>query len=211
MTEIGDLLKSGLEKIGIEWEEEDIRVLELYVSEIELWNKKHSFVKASGRDLVIDHILDSLAPLPVLRKYRFGTLADAGSGAGLPGIPLALFFKDKKITLVERSGKRAGFLRNEVGLLRLTERVSVTESAVEDVHDRFDAVTFRAFRQLEEYIGHLFNILRPEGYLFAYKGRRRVIEEELSFLDAGICREIVEVKVPFSSKERHMVILQRNR
>ena len=68
-----ELLKSGLDSIGIDWTEEDLRLLDLYVSEIELWNRKHSFVKSSGDNLVVDHILDSLAPLGVLKKYSFTT------------------------------------------------------------------------------------------------------------------------------------------
>ena len=211
MSDRIELLKSGLDLIGVEWTDEEIRLVKLYVSEIELWNRKHSFVKASGEDLVVDHILDSLAPLGVLKKYPFTTLADAGSGAGLPGIPLSLFLKDKKIFLIERSGKRAGFLRNEIGLLKLKERVSVLHAPVEEVSMRFDAVTFRAFRQLDEYSGHLFNLLNPGGFLFAYKGRRSVIEKELNNMDSGINREIIRVKVPFSEKERHIVILQQIR
>ena len=203
-----ELLKSGLDSIGIDWTEEDLRLLDLYVSEIELWNRKHSFVKSSGDNLVVDHILDSLAPLGVLKKYSFTTLADAGSGAGLPGIPLSLFLKDKKIFLIERSGKRAGFLRNEIGLLRLKERVSILEAPVEEVDMRFDAVTFRAFRQLDEYSGYLFNLLNPGGFLFAYKGRRSVIEEEIKSISREVKEEIIRVKVPFSDKERHIVVLK---
>lgn len=211
MNKRGDLLKRGLDAIGLEWTEEDIKLINLYVSEIELWNGKHSFVKASGENLIVDHILDSLSPLKVLVKYPFTTLADAGSGAGLPGIPLSLFLKDKKIFLIERSGKRAGFLRNEIGLLQLKNRVSVIESPVEAVEGRFDAVTFRAFRQLDEYADHLFNLLLPGGFLFAYKGKRSVIDEELGKIDTHVRSEVLKVTVPYLDKERHMVILQRTR
>lgn len=213
VTKRDDLLKSGLDAIGLGWTEEDISLLNLYISEIELWNTKHSFVKASGEDLIIDHILDSLSPIKVLERYPFTTLADAGSGAGLPGIPLSLFLKDKKIFLIERSGKRAGFLQNEIGLLKLKNRVSVIESPVETVERRFDAVTFRAFRQLDEYAEHLFNLLLPGGFLFAYKGKRSVIDGELAelghLLHGELVSDVIKVEVPFSDKERHMVILQR--
>ncbi|RKX94387.1 MAG: 16S rRNA (guanine(527)-N(7))-methyltransferase RsmG [Spirochaetes bacterium] len=211
MNKREDLLKTGLDTIGIEWTEEDINRINQYVSEIELWNKKHSFVKASGDNLIIDHILDSLSPLKVLENYPFTTLADAGSGAGLPGIPLSLFLQDKKIFLIERSGKRSGFLRNEIGLLQLKNRVSVIESPVESVKNRFDAVTFRAFRQLDEYADYLFNLLKPGGFLFAYKGKRSVIDIELEKLGSPVRSEVIRVKVPFSDKERHLVILQRTR
>lgn len=164
-------------------------------------------MKAEGRELIIKHIFDSLAPLNILKQLDFITAADAGSGAGLPGIPLALFLKGKEFTLIERSAKRAGFLRNAVSVLGIGNRVRVLEAAVEDVTEHFDVVVFRAFRQLNQYYPALKAILNDDGVLFAYKGKRSVIEDEIRSLKVKSNFEIIKIDVPFLQQERHILKL----
>jgi len=200
-------LKEGLEKIGIPFTDEDLEKLNLYVQEISIWNGTYGLVKAKGRDLLVKHIFDSLTPLPLLLEMSYTTLADAGSGAGLPGIPLAIFLKDKKITLIERSAKRAGFLQNAVSLLGLSNNVSILECPVEDVRELFDVVTFRAFRKLDSYFISLKNLLNKGGLLFAYKGKLDVILAEVKLLESAPNYEIMKIEVPYLHEERHIVKL----
>ncbi|MCK5155804.1 MAG: class I SAM-dependent methyltransferase, partial [Spirochaetales bacterium] len=114
------LLEKGLEQLEIDFSTSRIDALLTFVDEILFWNDTYKLVAVSSRDeLIIRHILDSLAPLPLLKNKiktfdRSVTIADVGSGNGLPGLPLSLFLPECEFTLIERSGRRAGFLRNAV-------------------------------------------------------------------------------------------------
>lgn len=208
--DIQGFLKQGLDEIGIDYTDSDVALLETYIHEITLWNKSCGLVKAEGKDLIIRHIFDSLAPLPLLEQMEFATAADAGSGAGLPGIPLAVFLKDKKMTLIERSAKRSGFLLNAVSVLNLRGRVSLNEAPVEKVTEHFDVVVFRAFRQFEEFYKPLMNLLRPGGVLFAYKGKKETILREIKMLSGDTDAEIIKITVPFLENERHILKLRKS-
>jgi len=138
-------------------------------------------------------------------------LADAGSGAGLPGIPLSILMPDVRACLIERSGKRCRFLENQKALLGLSS-LTVRESDIGAASGPFDVITFRAFRPLEKpIIDDLIALMGPRAVLAAYKGKRAKIDEELKGIESyGFEAEIRELKVPFlSGEERHLVLLRR--
>lgn len=204
-------LNEGLKKLGLESSGPRVEKLERYISEIELWNPKYGMI-APGEDLVSRHILDSLSGLSVIQKLEPGTLADVGSGAGFPGIPLAIWMEDTEITLIERSGRRAGFLRNVVLTLDL-KNVRVLEKPAENAAAggvRFDVVTFRAWSAIDdELLNALGGILTSGGTIAAYKGRLDVIRGELAGVSNRlIFQDIVEIKPPFQSEERHLVLVR---
>jgi 16S rRNA (guanine527-N7)-methyltransferase len=198
-----------------------------YIDEIEALNPAYGLVKAAGREeLIVKHILDSLAPLGYIVRllasgpYNAGfvpgqtagrqeRLADAGSGAGLPGIPLAICLPCVKINLIERMTRRADFLRNAAAVLGLSN-VTVEEAEMEKAPaGRFDLVVFRAFRPLEPGIlNGLFRLLVPGGHLAAYKGRRDKTETEAAKLPPE-SREIHQLFVPFLNEERHIMIIKK--
>ncbi len=202
-------LRQGLDEMGITYTAANIVMLEKYISELTLWNRKLGLVKAEGKALIVKHIFDSLAPLPLLDAMSFTTMADAGSGAGLPGIPLALFLPEKQITLIERSTKRSGFLLNALSVLNLHRNVSLCGTPVEEVKEQFDVVVLRAFRQLPEFYTPLMNLLHPGGVLFAYKGKRETILRETAQLQGDAEIEIIKVTVPFLESERHILKLRK--
>ena len=183
--------------------------------EIELFNPSYSLVNAEGRDLVVRHILDCHSPVP-LREEKAGpglcSLADLGSGSGLPGLVLASVFDESSITLVERMGRRAGFLRNTVAAMGLARNVTVVQKDLSEVRDTFKAVTFRAFRPFKDIISDLDRILEPGGHVFAYKSSEENIREELDVIEAyGGCRFSCEVQpycVPLLDAKRSLLILQ---
>ena len=195
-----------------------VSLLEKYLDQIELCNPALSLVGTNERrELVLKHILDSLAPLGImLRKYSNAgqlTVADIGSGAGLPGIPLAIALPDAKVTLIERKGRRAGFLRNTVETLGLAH-VSVEEQEMEKAKTGpFNMVTFRAFRPLEPKIFKKLMRLRNEGGIIAaYKGRRVKTQAEMAALEQALPNlagrwEIVPCPVPMLDEERHLLII----
>ncbi len=203
------LLHDGLKAMGLDQDPEKIKKLERYIKEIELWNPRYGLVNAEGDQLVIRHILDSLSGVSVLDQPGLERVADIGSGAGLPGIPLAVFLPGTEFFLVERSGRRVSFLRNAVLTLGI-KNVTIVEKALEKLEDRYDAVTFRGFSPFNpELIVHLRRILAEEGRIFAYKGRMSQIREELHSLEGGLGEkaQITAVTVPMLSEERHIVTL----
>jgi 16S rRNA (guanine527-N7)-methyltransferase len=203
------LLAEGLRRLKIDCPPARLEALERYRLELERWNRRYGFVKASGRDLVVRHFLDCLAGLPVLAGLSpRRTVLDVGSGAGFPGLPLALFLEDSQVTLLERSSRKAAFLANVIALLGLGN-VRVLESDLRALKERFDLVTFRAWSPLERELPGLRRVLAPGGAIAAYKGRRERIDEELA--QAGLAKgeaEVVTLEVPFLEEERHLVLLR---
>ena len=199
---------------------EIVSLLERYIAEIELFNPAYGLVGTADRqELVIKHILDSLAPLGIIRrllkaaalpKTAAPQIADAGSGAGLPGIPLAIALPQYEFTLIERMGRRTGFLWNTKAGLGLSN-VVVEEGEIErTAPGRFALITFRAFKPLEpKLLKALFRACAPDGCLAAYKGRSEKITEEMAPVEK-LCGswEALPCPVPFLEEERHLVIIR---
>jgi len=199
------LLADGLRAIGLAADERERKLLELYLSEVELWNRRVDLVRVRDtHELVQRHVLDC----------RIETLewADIGSGAGFPGIPLSIFLPERRFTLVERSGKRAAFLRGVVAVLRLSDRVDVYEGDIARISRAFSGVVFRAFRPFnEQVVRTLSSVVAPCGPLLAYKGTRKAIDAEIGSLCSAFSVETVErIEVPFLDEERHLVLARRH-
>ena len=171
-----------------------------YLALMSKWNRTYNLTAIrEPLAMVSHHLLDSLAVLPHLPMPAAGAaLADAGSGAGLPGIPLALARPDWSVTLAEASQKKAAFLRQAVIELSLAN-VEVHEGRVESWRpaQRFAVVISRAFAELAEFIAACRHLVAPGGVLAAMKG---VLPRA-----AKDC-EIVELKVPLLEAERHLVL-----
>ncbi|MBI9098870.1 MAG: 16S rRNA (guanine(527)-N(7))-methyltransferase RsmG [Spirochaetaceae bacterium] len=199
-------LEDGLKELKIEYSNIQLKTLNKYIGEVEMWNKRYGLVNASGETLVTKHILDSLTGVNHIREMKIHTLADVGSGAGLPGIPLSIFLPEMKISLIERSGKRVRFLRNVQILLGL-KNVEIIEADLKDVTSRYDLVTFRAFKPIEPGIIQLLkNILAEGGKIVAYKARMENINQEIEMVkDLIQVEKIVSVSVPGLEDERNLV------
>ncbi|MGL4981610.1 MAG: 16S rRNA (guanine(527)-N(7))-methyltransferase RsmG [Treponemataceae bacterium] len=194
---IADMLKIlNLSADAFSCEMENIKTkLESYVDELYLFNSAFDLVGAQSKDKIITHhIFDSLNAFEVIKnkareiqqkKQKNISIADVGSGAGLPGIPLAICMPEFQFFLVERMSKRCSFLENCIAILGL-KNVSVINTEIEKLsklndYDPFDLITFRAFRPLnEQIITSLFSILSKSGILAAYKAKKQNIEEEMA-------------------------------
>ena len=144
-------------------------------------------------------------------------IADIGSGGGLPGIPLALSLRDYNITLVERMSKRCAFLENCTAILKLNN-VSVENLEAEKVpSNSFDIIVFRAFRPLDKkMIKTLAKMVKPNGYILAYKAKIEKIQEEMDAIKDLVTEYSVEpLSVPFltedASYQRNLVIIKREK
>lgn len=201
--------------------------MEAYIKEIILFNSAYNLTNTSDRDeLVVRHIFDSLAAWPTIsgmavecqRSGRIETtIADIGSGGGLPGIPLAAAFLTAgmdtvKFELVERMEKRCAFLENCAAILGL-KNVTVVNSEAERVADEaYDLITFRAFRPLDKKMTKtLLRIVKPGGVLCAYKAKAASIKEEMDGINTLIPQyEVVPLAVPgLEDSERNLVLIRR--
>ena len=198
-------LDAGLSSLGIALDETAIARLLDYVDLLERWNAAYNLTAVRDpAEMVTRHLVDSLAILPFVSG---ATLADLGSGAGLPGIPLAIAAPERETLLVDSNGKKARFLREAVRRLDL-KHVRVAESRVEDVEGTFDCITARAFASLADMLGWGGHLLAPGGVWLAMKGR--IAEDELDAVPAGFrAGNVVALNVPGLDAERHLVILKR--
>ena len=201
-------LAAGLEALGLPTAL--AAPLLAYLALLARWNATYNLTAIRDpRDMVAKHLLDSLAMQPFVRGLR--TLADLGTGPGLPGIPLAIATPGLQVTLVESNGKKARFLREAVRQLGLGN-VQVAESRIEAFQPgtHFDAITARALATLPlilELGGHLPG---PGGRLLAMKGV--VPDEEIATLPAGWRLAAVHpLRVPGLDAERHLVEVARDR
>ena len=190
-------------------------LLERYINEIELFNPAYGLVGTNDpEELIVKHILDSLAPLGIISRLIGGgsavQIADAGSGAGLPGIPLAIALPKVRFTLIERMGRRAGFLWNTKANLALSN-VTVEEGELEKTTSGpFQLVTFRAFKPMDpKLLKALFRICEKGGVIAAYKGRREKIEQEMAPLEK-LCGkyESIPYEAPFLDEERRLLVIR---
>lgn len=204
------LLEEGIGRLGLEVTGDQLEKMGIFISEIALFNPAYRLVSYEDEDeLVIRHFLDCLAGVPVIARNlpEGGTIADLGSGAGFPGVLLAIMFPEHKVYLVERMARRAGFLKNV--LLRCNlKSAEVVSLDVKDVSDRFDLVTCRAFHPLPDIISDAGRIMKDDGVLCAYKGRRDYVEAELELI-SGYESTLDRVKVPFLDETRFICTLRR--
>ena len=138
-----------------------------YLDLLAKWNRTYNLTAVRDPDdMVARHLLDSLAVLPFVHGKN---LADLGSGAGLPGIPLAIARPDLAVTLVESNGKKARFLREAIRSLPLTN-VTASQARVQDTSGTFDTITARAFASLGDMLDWGGHLLTDDGRWLALKG-----------------------------------------
>jgi len=203
-----DLLIGGIQALDIEFSGDQVDKLLRHVGEISMWNKRINLVGAAGSDLIKRHVLDCLSGLRAINKLDPGTILDAGSGAGFPGIPLAIFLPNVPVVLVERSAKRAAFLQNVKALIGLDNCTVINEPL--EKHTRlYDLVCCRAFISFDRALELLAPRAAKNGVLLFYKGRRSVVDDELCGLSPNYARHIVKLTVPFLNEERHLLQLRQ--
>jgi 16S rRNA (guanine527-N7)-methyltransferase len=179
-----------------------------YLALLDRWNRTYNLTAIRDpRAMVSLHLLDSLALHPFVRGI--GNLADLGSGAGLPGIPLAIAFPALQVTLVESNGKKARFLREAVRMLGLgNARIAESRAQALAQPGAFDAITPRAMASLADLLAAGAHLLRPGGRLLAMKGA--LPAAEIAALPAGWQVEAAHpLAVPGLDAERHLVVVGR--
>ena len=200
-----ELLTAGAHDIGIALDSSGAETLLQLVDELQAGNAQFNLTAIRDRlGLLRKHVLDSLTLQPYLRGSR---IADIGTGAGFPGMPLAIVNPKRRFTLVEATGKKARFV--EQTALRLgVDNVQVEHARAESYRpfELFDTVVARALSSLADFAAYAGHLCAPDGRLLAMKGKRP--DEEISALPRSFrVLAVHRLKVPGLDDERHLVEL----
>src|SRR5580698_7453793 len=200
-----EILVSGARELGIELDPIRAETLLRLVDELEAGNAQFNLTAIRDRPSMLrKHVLDSLTLQPFLRGVR---IADIGTGAGFPGLPLAIVNPQRRFTLVEATGKKARFV------VQTAERLGCVNVQVEHARaesyrpfELFDTVVARALSSLADFVAYAGHLCAPGGRLLAMKGKRP--DEEISALPRAFrALAVHRLSVPGLPDERHLVEL----
>ena len=200
------LLISGLDTLGIALPDSSVQQLLDFVSLLGRWNR--AFNLTSVRDpqqMVTRHLLDSLAAAPWLHGRR---ILDVGTGAGLPGIPLAIAFPDREFLLLDSNGKKTRFVTQAIAELGLgNARAAHARAEQYRTEAQFDSVISRAFSSLHDLVQRAGHLCASGGRLLAMKGTYPVAELHEIPLGYAVT-DVLPLRVPGLDGARHLVVLE---
>jgi 16S rRNA (guanine527-N7)-methyltransferase len=201
------LLARGLAELHIALPAGAEAKLLAYLELLLKWNKIYNLTAIrEAQKMVSHHLLDSLA---VARHLAQGAIADVGSGAGLPGIPLAIAQPERAISLNDANHKKATFLKQATIELDL-KKVTVVNARAEEWRPEplLDCVISRAFAELADFLSTARHLAPPGAQFAAMKGVYP--HDELARLPAGFrCEKVVPLEVPFIEGARHLVLCRK--
>jgi 16S rRNA (guanine527-N7)-methyltransferase len=204
-SELATLLQSGLHSLNLDVPAAQQQALLAYIELLTTWNKSFNLTAIRDpREMVNQHLLDALVALPYVTH---GPVLDVGSGAGLPGIPLAITRPDLHFTLIDSNGKKIRFINQVVIALQLSN-VDVVQSRVENYQAPapFALIVSRAFSSLEQFIRLSRHLLAPEGEWLAWKGQ--LDDTELRAVTGmAVVNTIIPIQLPNVSAARQLVRL----
>jgi len=202
-------LGAGVRALGLSLERTAEARLLAYVAILEKWNRTYNLTAIRDpAEMVTHHLLDSLAVVPYLPQGASLHLIDIGSGAGLPGIPIAVACSDWRVTLLDSNRKKSAFLRQAVAELSL-KNIDVIAQRAEDYDPErpFDAAISRAYADLSRFASDARRLTRPGASWIAMKGTYPA--NELAALPRQVrMRRVQKLDVPGLAAERHLVWLQ---
>ena len=197
-------LQQGLREMGLELPPTAVEKLLNFLQLLDKWNKSYNLTAVRDPEQMVPrHLLDSLSVLPYLQGPR---VLDIGTGAGLPGIPLALARPDIEFTLLDSNAKKTRFITQALHELGL-KNVAVAQERVEKFHpaEKFDTLIARAFASIPDMLAASRHLCAPHGRFLLMKGV--FPREELAAVTDGYRSEVKALTIPGLDAARHLVIL----
>ena len=191
------ILIEGLAALRIKTQSTQLEKLLAFITLLVKWNKAYNLTSIREPDKIAPlHILDSLAVYPYLQGER---VLDVGTGAGLPGIPLAIFYPEKKFVLLDSNAKKTRFVQQVMVELKL-DNVRIQHDRVEKFTPDilFDTVMCRAFSSMEDILSLTAHLLLKSGRLLAMKGKIPTEKLKDRF-------EVIPLTIPFIDAERCLI------
>lgn len=209
--ELEEVLRRGLSTLGLSLSDPMIERLLGYLSLLTKWNAVYNLTAVRDpQAMLVQHVLDSLSVVPPLREILdldHARIADIGSGAGLPGLLLAVTCPAAQVLSIEPVGKKTAFQRQATAELALTN-VEVITARAESVHQPVDLVVSRAFATLSDLLSASAGLIGPQTIVAALKGQRAGIDAECAALPDACSVAIRPVKVPGLDAQRHLVLIR---
>jgi len=215
MINTSEFIDLVFENLKIVLDQEKTKKLNKYYEFLICGNKKTNLTRITAiTDVYYKHFYDSMAISLAVNFLNIENVLDVGSGAGFPGLVLAIVYPNVKFILLDSLGKRIDFLNFVVNELKLLN-VLVVKSRIEDfkVHNSFDLITARAFTNYPTFIEVVANLIAINGVVLAMKGKNYLNElqnaqklfNDLGYLYSGV----VEVKLPFDYGDRNLIIIKK--
>ena len=193
-------LEKGMQILGFENTPQIISKLLIYKELLIKWNNSFNLTSVKNTEIVTHHFLDCLAVIPFINSSR---LLDVGTGAGLPGIVIAIVNQDIKVSLVDKVGKKINFIKRIIAELEIKN--------IEPYHDRvelltseekYDGVISRAFSNMEVFIKSTKHLIKRQGVWYGMKSKKILDDEMININDPWALEKL---DVPFLQAERYLV------
>ena len=204
-----ELIKDGIIELGLTPSKVQIDAFMTYLSELKKWNKAYNLTGLKkDEDIIIKHFLDSILYLNVISDGEI-KIADIGSGAGFPGIPIKIIRPEIEMYLIEPSMKKSAFLRHIIRELQL-KKIEVIEKRIEEIRVNkelplsVDVAVTRALFSIKDFIKKASHIVKKGGILILNKGPK--VKEEIKILK-DIKYEMLTFCLPLSDIKRHIVMV----
>ena len=200
-------MEAGLYALNIRATNRQVELWRNHLEMIVQWNRVYNLTAVDDPENMLPiHLFDSLSIAPYIEGK---TILDIGSGAGLPGVPLAIYNPEWKLTLMDASSKKVRFLRQVVIELELPQIKPVHERIEEfRSRERFDVAICRAYAPLETFIEDTARLVKPNGKWLAMKGKYP--GQELAALKKFFAYTVTPLTVPGLDAERHLITITRN-
>ena len=193
-------LERGMQKLGLENIPQAISKLLIYKELLIKWNKSFNLTSIKNREVVTHHFLDCLSIIPFIKS---SSLLDVGTGAGLPGIIIAIVKPDIKVSLIDKVGKKIAFIKRVVAELEI-KNIDTYHDRVELLtsEEKYDGIISRAFSNMDDFIKSTKHLIKSQGVWYGMKSKKILNDEMININEPWTLEKL---DVPFLEAERYLV------